>query len=373
MPVHRVVARQPGAGDAAELPAGGGGEASTRQPGHPLDRDVALSDQGLPAVLAEQSSEHAGRATAGRQRQDVRGRALEHRDVGGPLGERGDQGDRGRAAADHHHPLPRPVQVCGPFLRVHDRALEVVPSLEVRCVALVVPEVAGGAEQPPGPVPGTLTGDDVGHLDRPQRLGGGPLGADHARPDDDVIVEVVLRQRRPQIGQDPFSGSDRVVGRPRSERVRVGLEIGVGPDAGITEQVPGAPGRRALLHDHERLGRVLDPQIATDGDAGEPGPDDQHVEGVRRRTGGAGGHGPPGGRSMPFPPTLTRPVAVGVRDPVALNVRIRRGAGGRTRPDGAERATSRPAGWPSPPAGSAGRGGWVPGGGAVPAPLGGGP
>ena len=58
------------------------------------------------------------------QRDDVARRALEHRHVRRPLGHRGDERHRGRAAADHHDALAGVVEVLGPVLRVDDLAPE---------------------------------------------------------------------------------------------------------------------------------------------------------------------------------------------------------------------------------------------------------
>ena len=63
-------------------------------------------------------------------------RALQHGHVGGPLGHRRHQGDRGGAAADHHHPLAGVVEVLRPVLRVHQPSRERSQPGEVRGVAL---------------------------------------------------------------------------------------------------------------------------------------------------------------------------------------------------------------------------------------------
>ena len=70
-------------------------------------------------------------ARPGRQRHHVARRALQHRHVRRVGGHRRDQGDRGRAAADHHHPRAGVVEVGGPVLRVHDPAPEALLAREL--------------------------------------------------------------------------------------------------------------------------------------------------------------------------------------------------------------------------------------------------
>ena len=72
--------------------------------------------------------------------------------MAGPLGHRGNEGDRGRAAADHHDLLAVVVEVLRPELRVHERAREAVGARELRHEAVVVAEVAAAQVEEVGGV-----------------------------------------------------------------------------------------------------------------------------------------------------------------------------------------------------------------------------
>src|SRR3712207_9028618 len=54
-------------------------------------------------------------------------------------------------------------------------------------------------------------------------------------------------------------------------------QVGVRPDAGVAEQVPGAAGGRAGLEDGEALRRQLGREVAAGPDARDPSPDDEAV------------------------------------------------------------------------------------------------
>ena len=106
--------------------------------------------------------------------------ALQHRHVRGVGGDRRHQGHRSGTTADHHHPLVGEVEVVRPVLRVHDPALVVVDSGELRGVALVVVVVAAAR-------PEHVTGE--GHLvavvlggDRPAPVGRRPVRPSYAWP-----------------------------------------------------------------------------------------------------------------------------------------------------------------------------------------------
>ena len=109
--------------------------------------DVLPADDRIDGAVREELAEQLGDRVFARQRDDVGRRALQHRHVGGVLGHRRDQRHRGRAAADHHHPLARVVGLLGPVLGVDDGALEVLDPLELGRVALVVAVVAAAVDR----------------------------------------------------------------------------------------------------------------------------------------------------------------------------------------------------------------------------------
>src|SRR3954469_8434749 len=70
--------------------------------------------------------------------------------------------------------------------------------------------------------------------------------------------------------------------RPKAEPERV--HVRVGADAGVAEQVPGSPKCLPRLQNSEALGRAVRLQVVRRPDAGEPSPDDQHVDVLRLLT-----------------------------------------------------------------------------------------
>ena len=120
-------------------------------PAEPVDqrgqRDVLPAGDRVGEPRAEQRAQPVGDRILGRQGQDVAGRALQHRHVRRRLGHRRHQRHRGRAAADHHDPLARVVEVLRPVLRVDDLPAEVLDAGELRQVALVVAVVAAAHQQ----------------------------------------------------------------------------------------------------------------------------------------------------------------------------------------------------------------------------------
>ena len=145
--VDVVVLRQVGADAAADRLADQIGEAAAELEEDLGDEHVLPAHDRVGEAIRQQASDELGDRVASRQRDHVARRALQHRHVLGPLGHRRDQGDRGRAAADHDDALARVVEVGGPVLGVDDLAGEALDALELGRVALVVAVVAGAAEQ----------------------------------------------------------------------------------------------------------------------------------------------------------------------------------------------------------------------------------
>src|SRR5690606_954098 len=114
--------------------------------------------------------------------------------------------------------------------------------------------------------------------DGPAGVGGGPLGAGDAVVEADVAVDARLGGGVDDVPADRLAVGDGLGAGPGAERVAQGVHVGVGPDAGVAEQVPraadGAPG----LEDGVGGPRAAVLQVVGGADAGEPGPDDQDVE-----------------------------------------------------------------------------------------------
>src|SRR6516225_9109116 len=87
-----------------------------------------------------------------------------------------------------------------------------------------------------------------------------------------------------KVLQDGGAVGDGVRGCPWAERVAEGVHVGVGADAGVAEEVPGAADRAASFEDNVALAGTLRLQAIAGSDAGEAGSDDDDVEVL-------GGHG----------------------------------------------------------------------------------
>jgi hypothetical protein len=222
--------------------------------------------------------QRVGDPVPGRQRQDVAGRALHHRDVGGVAGQRRHERDRGGAAADDEHPAAGVVEVLRPPLRVHDRPREPVPAGEGRRVALVVAVVA-----PADPQERARDGHRLARIvaaggDRPAAGVARPLGPHHPVPEPDVGVHAVLAGRLPHVVTDRRPVGDRPLAGPRPERVPEREHVRIGPDAREAEQVPGAADGGPGLEDDECPLWMTNAQAAGGADPGQPGADDQHID-----------------------------------------------------------------------------------------------
>src|SRR5918998_1000488 len=147
----------------------------------------------------------------------------------------------------------------------------------VTCAAVAA--MAGTIVTAVAPLPGVGPLD----VDRPPRLRAGP-----AEPHDlvvvaDLVVQAVLGRRLAQVGQDPWSVGDRLAVAPRLEVVAEGVQVGVGPDAGISEQVPRATRRAARLEDREALPGQLGGKVSPGANARDARADDEHVQVLDRR------------------------------------------------------------------------------------------
>ena len=216
-----------------------------------------------------------------RPRHHIGRRALQHGDVAGGLGHLRHQRHRRRARTDHHHALARIVDIVGPFLRMHDTAGEIRRARKFRRVAFLVSVVARTHEQ-------EVAGEahDLGRALARAALGlHGPARVRRRprRPLDpvviaDLLVDAVLGRGLADVVQDPRPVGDRLGLDPRLERIAEREHVGVGADAGIAKQVPGAADGVAALEDDVALAGTFLLQVEARADSGQAGADDQHVE-----------------------------------------------------------------------------------------------
>ena len=258
------------------------GEALAERVDQPLLGDVLAAGPFVATFVAENATEGVGDGVFSGDRHDVGRCPLEHRHVLRGLRHRRQQGDRGGAATDHDHSFAGVIEVLRPMLRVDDLTGKAFAPFEVRSVALVIPVIAGPGEDPVGLDRDVLTGVGPVDLHRPERLLRRPRRRHDAMVVPDVLGEPVLLDRLLQVGQDPRGIGDGLLVAPRLELVAKGVQIAVGANTRIAEQIPRPAGRRPRLDDRERLRRESRRQIVTRADTGDPGPDHEHVHGFGR-------------------------------------------------------------------------------------------
>ena len=245
------------------------------------EQHVAPADQVIGELGGEFLPQLVGERILRRPRHHVSRRALQHGDMRRGLGHLRHQRHGGRARADHHHALAGIVEIFGPFLRMHDLAGEVGRAGKFRRVAFLVFVIARAHEQE---IAGEA--DDFGRalahralgLHGPARLRRRPRRALDAVVEADLLVDAVVDRGLAHVVQNPRPVGDRLRLGPRFERIAERIHVGVGADAGIAKQVPGAADAVAPLEDHVALARAFLLQVIARADAGQAGADDEDVE-----------------------------------------------------------------------------------------------
>lgn len=162
------------------------------------------------------------------------------------------------------------------MLRMDDRAGEVLRAGEVRGVALVVVVVAAAEKQ-------ERTGDGAHgtvalDLQRPAVLRVRPVRADDFLVEPDVLVDAVHGRRAFDVFEDRLAVGDGLALGPRTKAEAQRVHIGVGSDAGVAEQLPGATHGGALLQDRVGLGRTAVLKMPGCTHAGDTRPHDHDVK-----------------------------------------------------------------------------------------------
>ena len=163
------------------------------------------------------------------------------------------------------------------MLRVDRLALEDVRAGEIGGVALVVVVIATAQEQE---VAGQGAGRAVGpgDLDGPGGVLCRPAGADDLAVELDVLVDPVVAGGVAHITQDRGAVGDGLGLGPRLEDVAQGIHVGVRPDAGVAEQIPGAADGRAPFQDRIGATRTVGLQVNGGADSRKARAHDQDVE-----------------------------------------------------------------------------------------------
>ncbi len=134
-------------------------------------------------------------------------------------------------------------------------------------------EVAGEADGLGGAVwRGALGFDGPGGLLRR------PGSADDAMAEADVAVDAFVAGGGDDVFADFGAGGDRFGAGPGAEGVAHGEHVGVGTNAGITKEVPGAADAFALLEEDVGFGGADGVEVMGGVDAGKAGAHDHHVE-----------------------------------------------------------------------------------------------
>ncbi len=242
-----------------------------------VEQDLAPRDLVDPFLVDLELAQGLGdldRVAAG---SEIGRRALQHRHMRRIFGQRRDQRRGGGAGADHDDALALVVEIFGPFLRMHDRALELRHILPLGRIALGVPVIALAHPEEIGGEAKLLAGVGADRVDGPEIALARPFcGMDRVLVAD-AAAEVIFRDDLAHVFQDLRGGRDRRRG-PRLETVPERVKVAVGADAGIAMGRPGAAiGLLGFQHD-EAGARALRGQMVGGADAGDAGAHHQNVE-----------------------------------------------------------------------------------------------
>ena len=119
-----------------------------------------------------------------------------------------------------------------------------------------------------------MSGPHLG-LDGPQRLVRRPRRPFDLVVEADLVVHAVFAGRVAHVVQDGGAVRDRLRLRPGTEGVAERVHVRVRANAGVAEQVPGAPDGAAPFQQHETLARTPHGQMAGGADARQAGAHDQ--------------------------------------------------------------------------------------------------
>lgn len=273
VPLRQVPAHEP-----HEKLSGQLRKALAKAPEPQSDPGVLVAGQRVGGLGRQYLLQEAGDGVGSRLVDDVRRRALQHGDVRHLIGHRRDERHCRGAAADHDDALAAVVQILRPMLRMHDPPLETFRAFEARAVALIVSIVAASAEQPAGPDRADIAADSVADPDRPKALTAQPVRRFHLLLVLDDRPQIELLNGFAKVLEDVPCVRQHFVLDPGLEVETEGVEVRVGSNAGIFEQIPCSANPLSSLENGKAFSGLFSAQIGGKADAGNSRPNDQDVQ-----------------------------------------------------------------------------------------------
>ena len=155
--------------------------------------------------------------------------------------------------------------------------LERVGARKVRHVAVVVVVVPGAGNQEPALELLVFAGRFVRRGHKPAAPRAVPVRAHRLETVVDVVLDAVFARRLSDVFANRRTIGQHLERVPGPELVSKAEHVGIGPNAGITEQIPGAAQPLPALDNRKAHARALLGHVASHADTGQAGPDDEYV------------------------------------------------------------------------------------------------
>src|ERR1700683_448355 len=185
-----------------------------------------------------------------RARDDVGGRALQHGDVGGRLGELWNEGDGGGATADYDHALGVATEIFGPVLGVKDADAEAIHAGPAGHITLgVIVVAAANVKKIAGEASGLFF--RACRVNGPESLRRGPRSAGNLMTETNFAVDAIFANSFLKIFENGRTTRDGFLVSPGAETEAERVHVRIGTDARIAEEVPGSANRVAAFQNYE--------------------------------------------------------------------------------------------------------------------------
>lgn len=191
------------------------------------------------------------------------------------LGEDREEGDRGGAGADDDDTLAGVIEVRGPELRVHGCAFEILEAGDSGREGLVVVVVAGREDDEARAQGRAAPG--VVHLKEPGLRVAAPVRGQDLVREADALVNAEGGGGVADVGQDASAVGDGALFGPGPPGEAEGMQVAVGADARVLEEVPGPAYGLPGLEDGVGLVRALGLDAVGGVYAGDAGADYEDV------------------------------------------------------------------------------------------------